>query len=94
MKKLWITIQVEWLKTKGLGLVYLAIAIGAIIPLIGFVAGLFRDRNTDAAQLKYPIIETAVQDSLKGFVMFFFYCILLFLQTELHKPIVKMVDGY
>ena len=26
-------------KTKGLGLVYLAIAIGAIIPLIGFVAG-------------------------------------------------------
>ncbi|WP_407485993.1 thioredoxin-like domain-containing protein [Elizabethkingia anophelis] len=72
MKKLWITIQVEWLKTKGLGLVYLAIAIGAIIPLIGFVAGLFRDHNTDAAQLKYPIIETAVQDSLKGFVMFFF----------------------
>ncbi|WP_076752788.1 thioredoxin-like domain-containing protein [Elizabethkingia anophelis] len=72
MKKLWITIQVEWLKTKGLGLVYLAIAIGAIIPLIGFVAGLFRDHNTDVAQLKYPIIETAVQDSLKGFVMFFF----------------------
>lgn len=59
-------------KTKGLGLVYLAIAIGAIIPLIGFVAGLFRDHNTDVAQLKYPIIETAVQDSLKGFVMFSF----------------------
>ena len=72
MKKLLIAIRVEWLKTKGLGLVYLAIAIGAVMPLLGFISDFFQDHNTDAATLKYPVIETAVQDSLKGFVMFFF----------------------
>lgn len=72
MKKLWIAIKVEWLKTKGLGLGYLAIAMGALLPIILFVAGLFRDHSVDAAQLKFPIIETAVQDTLKGFIMFFF----------------------
>ncbi|MCL1668567.1 redoxin family protein [Elizabethkingia ursingii] len=72
MKKLLIAIQVEWIKTKGLGLLYLAIAMGAIIPILGFVSDFFRDHNTDAAALKYPVIETGIQDSLKGFVMFFF----------------------
>lgn len=76
-------------KTKGLGLVYLAIAIGAVMPVLGFISDFFRDHNPDAATLKYPVIETAIQDSLKGFVMFYFCCILLFQQTELPKPITK-----
>lgn len=74
MKKLGIAIQVEWLKIKGLGLVYLAIILGAIVPLTGFVSDLFQEHNIDTTELKYPIVETAIQEGigLKAFVMFFF----------------------
>nr|WP_305051070.1 hypothetical protein [Elizabethkingia bruuniana] len=82
MKKLLIAIQVEWLKTKGLGLVYLAIAIGAVMPLLGFITDFFQDHNTDAATLKYPVIETAVQDSLKGFVMFFLFVVYYYFSKQ------------
>ncbi|HIC8643053.1 thioredoxin-like domain-containing protein [Elizabethkingia meningoseptica] len=74
MKKLGIAIQVEWLKIKGLGLVYLAIILGAIVPLTGFVSDLFQEHSIDTTELKYPIVETAIQEGigLKAFVMFFF----------------------
>ncbi len=77
MKKLGIAIQVEWLKIKGLGLVYLAIILGAIVPLTGFISDLFQEHNIDVTELKYPIVETAIQEGigLKAFVMFFLFAV-------------------
>ena len=80
-------------KTKGLGLVYLAIAIGAVMPVLGFISDFFRDHNPDAATLKYPVIETAIQDSLKGFVMFLFLLYIIISANRIAQTDHKMADG-
>ena len=49
---------------------------------LGFITDFFQDHNTDAATLKYPVIETAVQDSLKGFVMFFLFVVYYYFSKQ------------
>lgn len=71
MKKLFTAINVEWLKTKGLGLTYIAIVLGALIPLIGFVPGFFKSHIVKEGDLPYSIFEDAIGgDVIKSFTFF------------------------
>src|ERR1700750_959782 len=71
MKKLFTAINVEWLKTKGLGLTYIAMALGALIPLIGFVPGFFKSHIVKEGDLPYSIFEDAIGgDVIKSFTFF------------------------
>lgn len=72
MKNFFLAYKVEWLKTKGLGLTYLAIGIGAITPLILIISSFFSPNFSDPTSLKEPIFEGAIQETLKGFVMFLY----------------------
>ncbi|MET3036313.1 thioredoxin-like domain-containing protein [Chryseobacterium sp. NRRL B-14859] len=76
MKKLITTIGTEWLKTKGLGLKYLAIILGALIPLLNFIPGFFRKNLVVEGTLKYSIFEDAISgNTIKSFT---FFILLLF----------------
>ncbi|WP_223606001.1 thioredoxin-like domain-containing protein [Chryseobacterium sp. OSA05B] len=71
MKKLLTAINVEWLKTKGLGLTYIAIALGALIPLIGFIPGFFKSQIAKEGDLPYSIFEDAIGgDAIRSFILF------------------------
>lgn len=72
MKNFFLAYKVEWLKTKGLGLTYLAIGIGAIIPLILIIISFFSHNFSDPTALKKPIFEDGIQETLNGFVMFLY----------------------
>ncbi|PWN64257.1 thioredoxin-like domain-containing protein [Chryseobacterium viscerum] len=72
MKKLIIAVNIEWLKIKGLGLVYIAIILGTLIPLIN----LFTSEPVFTEELKYSIFENGIRDSLKFFT---FFLMLLFI---------------
>lgn len=71
MKKLMIAINIEWLKTKGLGLSYIAIILGALIPLISYVPGFFKSEIVVEGSLPYSIFEGAIGgDAIKSFILF------------------------
>lgn len=71
MKKLITAISIEWLKTKGLGLTYIAIVLGGLIPLLSFIPEFFRSEFVTEEQLPYSIFESAISgDSLKSFTFF------------------------
>ncbi|SHG39600.1 thioredoxin-like domain-containing protein [Chryseobacterium vrystaatense] len=77
MKKLMIAINIEWLKTKGLGLSYIAIILGALIPLISYVPGFFKSEIVVEGSLPYSIFEGAIGgDAIKSFT---FFILLLFI---------------
>ncbi|KFF25340.1 thioredoxin-like domain-containing protein [Chryseobacterium vrystaatense] len=77
MKKLMIAINIEWLKIKGLGLSYIAIILGALIPLISYVPGFFKSEIVVEGSLPYSIFEGAIGgDAIKSFT---FFILLLFL---------------
>ncbi|CAI8749683.1 thioredoxin-like domain-containing protein [Chryseobacterium sp. IT-36CA2] len=77
MKKLITAINIEWLKIKGLGLVYMAIVLGALIPLINFIPSFFNPDSTTKESFKYSIFEAAIGGGpLKYFT---FFILLLFL---------------
>lgn len=77
MKKLMIAINIEWLKTKGLGLSYIAIILGALIPLISYVPGFFKSEIVVEGSLPYSIFEGAIGgDAIKSFI---FFILLLFI---------------
>lgn len=77
MKKLVTTISTEWLKTKGLGLIYIAIVLGALIPLLGYVPSFFRSEMIPEDTLKFSIFEEAIGgEALKYFT---FFVLLLFI---------------
>ena len=76
MKKLIIAANIEWLKIKGLGLVYIAIVLGTMIPLMNFLPSLFESEPAFAEELKYSIFENALSNSLK---LFTFFILLLFI---------------
>ena len=72
MKNLFLAYKVEWLKTKGLGLTYLAIGIGALLPIIIVISSFFSPDFSDPTDLKEPIFENGIEESLKSFVLFLF----------------------
>lgn len=78
MKKLFTAVNIEWLKTKGLGLVYIAIILGGLIPLIGYVPGFFSSEIVKEGVLPFSVFEDAIAggQSLKSFV---FFILLLFI---------------
>lgn len=72
MKNFFLAYKVEWLKTKGLGLNYLAIGIGALIPIFVTITTFFVPNFSDPTALKESIFESGIQELLKGFVLFLF----------------------
>jgi thiol-disulfide isomerase/thioredoxin len=70
MKKLIITSRVEWHKIKGLGLTYLAIALGGIVPLLTFAEKLFNPDDILEKKLPYSIFEKYISNDIKTFTCF------------------------
>nr|WP_315029348.1 thioredoxin-like domain-containing protein [uncultured Chryseobacterium sp.] len=71
MKKLITAIGTEWLKTKGLGLAYIAIILGALIPLNNFVPDFFKKNIVIEGTLRYSIFENAIAgEAIKYFTIF------------------------
>lgn len=76
MKKLITAIGTEWLKTKGLGLTYIALILGALIPLLSFVPDFFKKNIIIDEMLSYSIFEKAIGgEAIKYFT---FFILLLF----------------
>ncbi|WP_261511222.1 thioredoxin-like domain-containing protein [Chryseobacterium paludis] len=71
MKKLFILVNTEWLKIKGLGLVYLGLILGALIPLIGFLNQTFNPVFITAEDLPASVFESTITDTFKAFSLFF-----------------------
>lgn len=77
MKKLLTVVSTEWIKTKGLGLLYIAFALGVLIPLFAYVPSFFRPEIIEEGTLKYSIFERMVEnESIKYFT---FLMLLLFI---------------
>ncbi|PIF46938.1 hypothetical protein CLU96_3984 [Chryseobacterium sp. 52] len=77
MKKLITAVNVEWLKTKGLGLSYIAIILGALIPLISYIPGFFTSELLIEGKLPYSVFEDAIGgDAIRSFT---FFILLLFI---------------
>lgn len=70
MKKLLTLVSTEWLKIKGLGLVYLALIIGLLIPFTGFLFQIYNPRFLTPEDLPYSVFEDAITGNLKAFCMF------------------------
>ncbi|MBK1897599.1 thioredoxin-like domain-containing protein [Chryseobacterium paridis] len=70
MKKLIILIKTEWLKIKGLGLVYLALALGILVPLLDFVTKTFNPSFITGEELPGSVFESSITDNFKAFSMF------------------------
>ncbi|PKF74147.1 ABC transporter permease, partial [Chryseobacterium sp. PMSZPI] len=71
MKKLNTLVSTEWLKIKGLGLVYLAVALGILIPLLGFIFQIFNPVFITPEELPYSVFESAITENFKAFTLFF-----------------------
>ncbi|WP_294287924.1 thioredoxin-like domain-containing protein [uncultured Chryseobacterium sp.] len=71
MKKLLTTADTEWLKIKGLGLVYMAVVLGALLPLLVYVPSFFMQETVPEGTLKFSVFDEAIGgDQLKYFVFF------------------------
>ncbi|MEY8759663.1 thioredoxin-like domain-containing protein [Chryseobacterium tongliaoense] len=71
MKKMITLVNTEWLKIKGLGLVYLALILGALIPLLGFAGQVFSPQFIASEDLPYSVFEKTIVDNFKAFAIFF-----------------------
>lgn len=71
MKKLLTLVNTEWLKIKGLGLVYLALIMGLLLPVTGFLFQIYNPRFVTSEDLPYSIFEDTINDNFKAFSMFF-----------------------
>ncbi|KMQ65459.1 thioredoxin [Chryseobacterium angstadtii] len=77
MKKLLTAVNVEWLKTKGLGLSYIAIVLGALVPLINYVPYFFKSYLAKEGTLPYSVFEDGIGgEAIKYFT---FFILLLFI---------------
>lgn len=71
MKKLITAVGTEWLKTKGLGLIYISIVLGALIPIMVYVPSFFIPEVIPGGILEYSIFEHAIgSDAIKYFTFF------------------------
>ncbi|RXM39543.1 thioredoxin [Chryseobacterium sp. CH21] len=82
MKKLITAINIEWLKIKGLGLIYIAIVLGALIPLINFIPSFFKPDPITKESLKYSIFEAAISGSSLKYFTFFILLLLLIIAAN------------
>ncbi|WP_449401196.1 ABC transporter permease [Chryseobacterium wanjuense] len=76
MKKLLTAANVEWLKIKGLGLTYLAVIIGALIPILFFLEKLFITDGVVEERLPYSVFQDAIMQNVQGYM---FYLMLIFI---------------
>ncbi|RNA61433.1 thioredoxin [Chryseobacterium nematophagum] len=70
MKKLFITTKIEWLKIKGLGLLYLAIALGGMIPIFRYIPDFFKHITNIEGQLHYSTLEDSISKWMGSFTMY------------------------
>lgn len=71
MKKLLTTVGTEWLKLKGLGIIYIAVVLGALIPLLVYAPSFFMPETVPEGTLKFSVFEDAVGgEQLRYFVFF------------------------
>lgn len=70
MKKLITLINTEWLKIKGLGLVYLALALGILVPLLDFVTQIINPKFLTGEELPSSVFESSITDNFKAFSIF------------------------
>ncbi|MDN3691834.1 thioredoxin-like domain-containing protein [Chryseobacterium tructae] len=70
MKKLITLVHTEWLKIKGLGLVYLALIMGLLIPFTVFLFQIYSPTFLTPEDLPYSVFEEAISGNLKAFCMF------------------------
>lgn len=70
MKKLITLVNTEWLKIKGLGLVYLALVMGLLIPVTGFLFQINNPNFFTSEDLPFSVFEDGITGNLKAFSMF------------------------
>ncbi len=71
MKKLLTTVGTEWLKIKGLGIIYMAIVLGALLPLLVYIPSFFIRETVPEETLKFSVFEDAIGgEQIKYFVFF------------------------
>lgn len=71
MKKLLTTAGTEWLKIKGLGIIYMSVVLGALLPLLVFAPSFFIRETVPEGTLKYSVFEDAIGgEQLRYFVFF------------------------
>ncbi|MBV8328753.1 thioredoxin-like domain-containing protein [Chryseobacterium sp.] len=70
MKKIFTLVSTEWLKIKGLGLVYLALALGILLPVLRFLTQAFNPNFLTPEDLPYSVFEEAITGSFKAFAVF------------------------
>ncbi|MDQ1161131.1 hypothetical protein QE422_001499 [Chryseobacterium sp. SORGH_AS 447] len=71
MKKLLTTVGTEWLKLKGLGIIYIAVVLGALLPLLVYAPSFFMPETVPEGTLKFSVFEDAIGgDQLRYFVFF------------------------
>ncbi|RMZ59418.1 thioredoxin [Chryseobacterium nematophagum] len=73
MNKLMITISVEWQKIRKLELTYVALILGAIIPIVKFVPSLFHDVAVVEGEISYSIFESSISQNIGNFVLFILF---------------------
>lgn len=84
MKKLFTAVNMEWLKTKGLGLTYIAVILGALLPLIRYIPDFFRSKIVKEGDLPYSIFEYAIGgDAIKYFTFFILLLIIIIAANRL-----------
>lgn len=71
MKKLLTTVGTEWLKLKGLGIIYIAVVLGALLPLLVYAPSFFMPETVPEGTLKFSVFEDAIGgEQLRYFVFF------------------------
>ncbi len=71
MKNIITVARVEWLKLKGVGLVWTGVVLALLIPLLRFTVKIFQEKFGFKAELSHSVFETAITDSLGPFAKFF-----------------------
>uniref|UniRef100_A0AAU6WN20 ABC transporter permease n=1 Tax=Chryseobacterium endophyticum TaxID=1854762 RepID=A0AAU6WN20_9FLAO len=84
MKKLLTTAGTEWLKIKGLGIIYMAVVLGALLPLLIYVPSFFIRETVSEGILKYSVFEDAIGgEQLRYFVFFILPLLIIILANRI-----------
>ena len=75
--------KAEWLKTKGLGLMYFGIAISLLLPLLNFIIHIFNERSRNYDGITKGIVHDYIEDNLTGFGGFFILLFIIIVATRI-----------
>lgn len=73
-----IAFRAEWLKTKGLGLMYFGISIAFFLPLLGFIVNIYNENSRNYEGISKGIADDFISENLSTFAGFL---LLLFIIT-------------